>query len=245
MKKLEFQFTGGETPVVFVSFYKEDFKINLLKVDPDSFDQLDFLSESEAKSIWLGRGMCQEGGPKVKVFEDGVEVDTLEDDELYQFEDDPNNEEFKKMFREHFADFDPAKLLGGHYESSVDIHNDQRFFGDINRYKFATIETVETYSATASVIIEVEDDYKWTDFEVIFADIDTGGAWGDSFTQEVYRETNLENELLGLKYKGAFYPVDSDYEGGSSEWLYYECTNGNWAISTEVTEKMEELLYDW
>ncbi|MBQ0803623.1 MAG: hypothetical protein KBT65_01900 [Sulfitobacter sp.] len=51
MKKLEFQFTGGETPVVFVSFYKEDFKINLSKVDPDYFDQLDFLSENVRRHI--------------------------------------------------------------------------------------------------------------------------------------------------------------------------------------------------
>ena len=68
MKKLEFKFTGGDTPVVFVSFYNEDFKDKLDAEDADFFEQMDFLSKHQAKSIWLGRGMCREGDPTVKVF---------------------------------------------------------------------------------------------------------------------------------------------------------------------------------
>lgn len=136
--------------------------------------------------------------------------------------------------------------MTGSYASMIDSHTDERIFDDIHKYFYASVEQVETYSASASVIIEVDDDWTWADFDVVYVDMDSGGGWGESFTQEIYASTNLEHELFGIKYKGTLYKVESEYEGGTSEWTYYEKDpNGDWNLSDDVTELMEEKGDDW
>lgn len=233
MKKLTFKFSGGNTPIVFVYFYKDDLKEKLSMATADDFDVTDFLSTNELRSIWLGRGLCREGEPTVEILQDGTPVSTLEDDELYLFDGDILDDE------------ETGNILGGNYESMIDVHADPRFFGEIGEYKFAAIEKVVTSMAVATVTIDVDDAYKWSDFDLIFLDVDTGGSWGESFTQIVYSETGLENELFGIKYKGQFYPLDCEYEGGVSEWTYYECTDGAWESSFEITNIIEELVDSW
>lgn len=247
MKTLEFQFTGGGTPVVFVCFYNEDFKDKLNAEDANFFDQLDFLSANEAKSIWLGRGMCRESDPTLQIFQDGNPVELPEDaNEVFLYEGaNPPTSEDKEYFM-NMNDQEYGTVLIGSYDSMIDSHRDNRVFGDIDKYFYASVEKVETYSASASVTIEVEDDWKWTDFDVVYVDMDSGGSWGESFTQEMYAYTNLEQELFGIKYKGKLYEVQSEYEGGTSEWTYYEKDkDGNWNISDDVTELMEEKGDDW
>lgn len=244
MKKLEFKFTGGETPVVFVSFYNKDFKDKLEAEDADSFDQLDFLNANEAKSVWLGRGMCREGDPTFEVFQDGERLDVSDQVYLYEGEIPPTDED-KEFFRD-MNEEEYGTVLTGTYDGMIDSHRDDRIFGDIDKYYYASVEKVETYSASASVTIEVEDDWKWTDLNVVYVDMDSGGAWGESFTQEIYASTNLEQELFGITYKGKLYEVESEYEGGTNEWSYYEKDeDGNWGISDDITELMEEKGDDW
>lgn len=244
MKTLEFQFTGGGTPVVFVCFYNEDFKDKLKAEDANFFDQLDFLSANEAKSIWLGRGMCREGWHTVEISQDGERVDV--NDHVYIYEGaNPPTDDDKETFRDD-NDVEYGTVLTASYSAMIDSHRDNRIFGDIDKYFYASVEKVETYSASASVTIEVEDDWKWTDFDVVYVDMDSGGSWGESFTQEMYADTNLEQELFGINYKGKLYEVQSEYEGGTSEWTYYEKDqDGNWNISDDVTELMEEKEDDW
>jgi len=247
MKKLEFKFKGGETPVVFVSFYNKDFKEKLEAEDPDYFDQLDFLEANEAKSVWLGRGMCNEGDPEFSLLEDGNPVELPDHAEyvfLYEGKNPP--EEGDEEFFYEMNEQKYGTVLTGTYEAMLDVHKDERYFGDIDKYHYASLEKVETYNASATVTIEVEDDWKWTDFNVIYANVDSGGVWGQSFTQEIYAETGLEEELFSIEYKGKIYEVASEYEGGSNEWIYYEKDeDGNWTSSDDITKLMEEKGDEW
>jgi len=243
MKSLEFKFVGGKTPVVFVSFYSKDFKEKLEAEDSDNFDQLAFLSSNEVKSVWLGRGMCREGWPTVQVFENGSRLEIDDIVYLYDGASPPTDED-----KEEFKDLEGAEygtVLIGSYSAMLDSHLDERIFGDIDKYFYISVEKVETYSASASVTIEVEDNWKLSDFDVVYVDMDSGGSWGESFTQEIYADTGLEQELFGIKYKGTIYEVNSEYEGGSSEWVYYEKDeDGEWNVSDEVTELMADKIGD-
>ena len=243
MKKLEFKFTGGDTPVVLVSFYNKYFKEKLEATDADNFDQLDFLTENEAKSVWLGRGMCNEGNPTVAIFEDGNPVKLPENaDEVFIYDGEIPPEEGEEEDFFEMSDQKYGTVLTGTANAMVNPHKDDRYFGDIDKYHFASVEKVETHNASGTVTIEVEDDWKWTDFNVIYVDVDSG----EGFTQEIYALTDLEQELFGIDYKGKIYEVDSDYEGGFNEWTYYEKDkDGDWSVSFKVTDLMEEKGGDW
>ena len=247
MKKLTFNFSGKDK-IVFVNFYNEKFKSDLEAADADNFNQLDFMSEHEAKSVWIGRGLGTEGGVHITSLTiDNNEKDVFEqhfgEHRLFLFDGDPSIKEDQTEFEEVEGVAYDTVLIGT-YDASIDISKDSKFFGDADKYKFATIEIVENYKASGSVTIEVEEDWKSTDFQVIFADVDTGGGWGDSFTQEVYRITGLEKEPLSIVYRGKFYEIDCEYEGGSNEWYYFENKDGAQEESYEIEALFDE-MDDW
>ena len=248
MKKLKFNFQGKDK-IVFVTFYNEKFKKDLESADTVDFDQLDFMSEHETKSVWIGRGLGIEGSPHITSLTiDNDDEDVLQEyfgeNALFLFDGDPNNEDDQKQFKEVEGCSYHSCLIGT-YNDSIDISKDNRFFGDADHHKFATIEIVENYNASGTVTVEVEDDWKTTEFQIIFADVDTGGGWGDSFTQEVYRITGLEKEPLCIQYKDKLYEIDCEYEGGSNEWYYFENKDGSWEESYEIKAKFDEKMGEW
>ena len=247
MGKLTFKFAGQEK-IVFATFYNNEFKKQLQSASESDFNQLDFMSEHETKSVWIGRGLGTEGRAHITSLtvddnDEDVKSEHFEENRILLFDGDPSSTEDQQEFEE-VEQVTFGKVLIGTYDESIDISKDNNFFGDADQYSFATIEIVETIKASGSVTIETEADWQTTDFRVIFADVDTGGGWGDSFTQEVYRITGLEKEPLGIQYKDKFYEIDVEYEGGSNEWYYFENKDGTWEESYEIEALFDEKMDD-
>ena len=71
------------------------------------------------------------------------------------------------------------------------------------------------------------------DFEgdVVFLDID---AIGD-FAQHFYGLTNLEQEVVGIKYQDQFCEFKNNFEGGSIHREYFERHDGGvWEVATDI-----------
>lgn len=99
-KKLTFNFKGYST-ICFVSFYNDQFKDDLNKIEKDNFDHLDFLQEHELKSFWLGKGMNNESEPKptVEILENDKPIQ-LKSNDVFIYDGDYSNEDDQKSFEE-------------------------------------------------------------------------------------------------------------------------------------------------
>lgn len=237
MKKITFNFKGDDK-IVFVNLYGKNFLDDLRISEIDNFDQRDFLAKHEEKSFWVGRGLGTEGNLQISSVEiDGNDKnmlwDNFESDHVYVFDGDPSKREDQDAFEKIYG-VRNEKVLIGVSGTNIDISEDADWFSDADKYMFATIEIVSNLDARGSVTIEVEANWKPADFNIIFISVDTGGLWGESFTQEVFRITGLEDEPIGIEYKGKVHFIENEYMGGNNEWYYLENLDGKWVESLEI-----------
>ena len=65
--KLRFE-VQGKSPLVYLTFYNDDFEKNLAKENADDFDRIDFQLANEVKSFIPGEGLGVDNINDVKVF---------------------------------------------------------------------------------------------------------------------------------------------------------------------------------
>ena len=95
--KLRFE-VQGKSPLVYLTFYNDDFEKNLAKVNPDDFDRIDFQLANEVKSFIPGEGLEVGEINDVKVFKNDELI--YEDSRTYIKEDIENDEEWKNELLE-------------------------------------------------------------------------------------------------------------------------------------------------
>jgi len=235
-KKLTFNFKGYST-ICFVSFYNDQFKDDLNKIEKDNFDHLDFLQEHELKSFWLGKGMNNESEPKptVEILENDKPIQ-LKSNDVFIYDGDYSNEDDQKSFEE-INGHKYNEVLTGSYNSMLDLGYDKNYLANTKDYQFAVIERFNPYEAKASIVIDVDDNYSIADFEIIWLDFDSNG-----FAGVVYSYTGLENEIVGIKYKDKIYDLDpGEHNGPGSEYIYFEKFDEAFKESYDIYNKISDL----
>ena len=237
MKKIELTIEG-QSLIANITFYDGEILKNLQETEEGEFDLLDFISEYQKHDVMLGRGFCTECEPIIKVL-CGDEV--LYKGGIYKKYSDPNDDisKIKKDFKEE-NDVEYDDVISGFGDFERNLNTDAHFFKNINTYKYCSLEKVECIAANSSVCIEVEDDFKLSDLEIIFMAMDSGD--NNSLSQRLYEETGLEAEVFGVKYKKVFYEFEgNDYTGGDSEFVWLKNNDSTWMPACEIESRIEEL----
>jgi hypothetical protein len=228
----------GNSVLAYVKFYNEDILNKLNIMDIGDFDFIDFSSNNEKKSIFLGRGFCESGDIKIIA---SINGERLFEGEATSFDcgGDVKDEEIRSLFIEEFGnDLNYDECLISKASDVLDA--DKHFFFDAHNYTYCSLETVECYSSSDRLEIEVDDDFKLSDLSLVQLDIDTG-PFG-SITQNLYSSTGLELQYFGVKYKGNFYEFNGgNDQGGSNNITWFECKKHDWIDADAVSDRIEEL----
>ena len=239
--KLRFE-VQGKSPLVYLTFYNDDFEKNLAKVNPDDyFDRLDFHFENEVKSFIPGEGLEVGEINDVKVFKND---ELIYDDGIYEKYDIENDEEWRNELLES------GMMIVKNDDSSADIDNilsDKQnievscFWTTLNdftqKYNYCSIEKVECYKAKGTLTIDIEEDIvpHYKDFEWVTMGYDTEGL------AEMLVSCGIDTGLVGVKYKNTFYKFDCTNEGGWNEFEYYKKVDGQWDWAKDFQYKIEEM----
>ena len=235
-KKITLNFKGYST-ICFVSFYNEQFKEDLDTIEKDNFDHLDFLQEHELKSLWLGKGMNSESEPKptVEILENDIPIQ-LKSNGVFIYDGDYSDKDDQKNFEE-LNGYKYDEVLTGSYASMLDLGYDENYLANTSNYQFAAIEKFQPAEAKASIVIDVDDKYSINDFEIIWLDFDSSG-----FAEEVYSNTGLEKEIVGIKYKDKFYDLNpGEHNGPGSDYRYFEKFDETFEQSYDIGDKITDL----
>ena len=239
MKHLEVSIKGNSR-LAYVTFYNDDILMKLNEMDEGEFDFIDFSSENGKKSVFLGRGFCEDGSLSLCVSVDGVE---LFHGGLYLIDyEDASVEEIKEQFQADYGDDEEyEKCLVARQSDCLDADN--HFFADASKYKYCSLETVECYKSSDTINIEVDDDFKLSDLNLVLLDVDSGDS--GSITQKLYLATGLEKQAFGIKYRDKFFEFyGGNDHGGSNEIYWFERKGAMWTESETISERIEELA-DW
>lgn len=239
MKHLEVSIKGNSR-LAYVTFYNDDILMKLNEMDEGEFDFIDFSSENGKKSVFLGRGFCEDGSLSLCVSVDGVE---LFHGGLYLIDyEDASVEEIKEQFQADYGDDEEyEKCLVARQSDCLDADN--HFFADASKYKYCSLETVECYKSPDTINIEVDDDFKLSDLNLVLLDVDSGDS--GSITQKLYLATGLEKQAFGIKYRDKFFEFyGGNDHGGSNEIYWFERNGAMWTESETISERIEELA-DW
>ena len=216
MKHLEVSINGNSL-LAYVTFFNEDILMKLNEMDEGENDFIDFSSVHEKKGVFLGRGFCEDGSLSLCVSVDGAE---LFHGGIYLIDyEDASVEEIKEQFQADYGDDEEyEKCLVARQSDCLDADN--HFFADASKYKYCSLETVECYKSPDTINIEVDDDFKLSDLNLVLLDVDSGDS--GSITQELYSATRLEKQVFGIKYKGEFFEFyGGNDEGGSNEIYWF------------------------
>jgi len=233
MKTVEITVTGNSL-LAYVTLYDEDIleKLN----DIEQFDFVDFRNGHEKKSVFLGRGFCETGSLTSEVSVDSVKIFNGDYfwDEDYQGE--TYEEKIATIKEEDNVDYESCLIAPA--KESLDISD--HYLTDVDKFKYCSLETVQCYKSVDKIIIEAEDDFKITDLDLILIDTDSGGR--GSLEHSLYSYTNLEKQVLGVKYKGQFFEfLGGNDEGGSNEIYWFERNGDTWAETEAIHERIDEL----
>ena len=239
MKHVEVSIKGNSL-LAYVTFYNGDILMKLNEMEEGEYDFVDFNSENGKKSVFLGRGFCEDGSLSLGVSVDG---DELFHGGIYliDYEDAPV-EEIKDQFQADYGeDEEYEKCLVAWQSDCIDADN--HFFADASKYKYCSLETVECYKSPDTISIEVEDGFKLSDLNLVLVDVDSGDS--GSITQKLYPATRLEKQAFGIKYKGKFFEFyGGNDHGGSNEIYWFERDGATWTESETISDRIAELA-DW
>ena len=237
--KLRFE-VQGKSPLVYLTFYNDDFEKNLAKVNADDFDRIDFQLANEVKSFIPGEGLEVGEINDVKVFKNDELI--YEDSRLHNKEDIENDEEWRNEVLES------GMMIVWNQDSSAIIDNvlsdkqniEASDFGTTlddftQKYNYCSIEKVECYKAEGTVTIDIEEDIvpHYKDFEWVTMGYDTEGL--------ARMLPGIDTSLIGVKYKNTFYQFDCTNEGGSNEFEYFKKVDGQWDWAKDFQYKIEEM----
>lgn len=226
--------------LAYVYLFEKDITAALRDFEGDGYHFADFLSEYADRKVIVGDGLDLDGNVIARVF---LDEKLIYEGSVTQFSSTAKNQ---VELEDDFNDCNDVDSTS--FEDSLSLNNDDAkefidasnyFFPNEKIYEYFAIEKVECYSARGVVELKVEDDFKLCQVRPVVADIDSGST--QSLMQTFYDETGLECQILGLRYQGTFYPIDSgDNEGGSNEIFFYERINGGWDQATSIQEKFDE-----
>jgi hypothetical protein len=241
MKKVQINVEGNSL-LAYVTFYSEDILSKLQSIEDGEYDFLDFSDEHGLKSIFLGRGFCEDGEINFTASIDGTSIFDGEVNWIDYGNDFANDAEIRKTFKEDFGDdvdYDDCLIA----KASDALEAGKHFFADASTYKYCSLETVECYTSSDSLEIEVDDNFKLSDLSMVKLDLDSG--YEGSITQKLYHATDLEGQYFGVKYKGEFYEFHGgNDEGGSNNISWFERNNDEWIDSEAISERIDELT-EW
>ena len=241
--KLRFE-VQGKSPLVYLTFYNDDFEKNLAKVNADDFDRIDFQLANEVKSFIPGEGLEVGEINDVKVFKNDELI--YEDSRTYIKEDIENDEEWKNellesgmmIVKNEDSGADIDNILSD--KQNIEVSNLWTTLNDFTqKYNYCSIEKVECYKAKGTVTIDIEEDIvpHYEDFEWVTMgyDTDTKGLAAGLVS------CGIDTSLIGVKYKNTFYQFDCTNEGGFNEYTYYKKVDGQWDWAEDIQSKIEEM----
>jgi hypothetical protein len=240
--KLRFE-VQGKSPLVYLTFYNDDFEKKLAKVNADDFDRIDFQLANEVNGFIPGEGLEVGDINDVKVFKND---ELIYDDGIYEKEDIENDEEWRNELLES------GMMIVMNYNSGAVIDNvlsdkqniEASDFGTTlndftQKYNYCSIETVECHKAKGTVTIDIEEDivphYKDFEWVTMGYDTDTKGLAAELVS------CGIDTSLIGVKYKNTFYQFDCTNEGGFNEYTYYKKVDGQWEWAEDIQSKIEEM----
>ena len=236
MKTVEVNIKGNSL-LAYVTFYNDDILTKLNEMDEGEYDFIDFSIAHQKKSVFLGRGFCEDGSLWLDV--------SVDDEELFHggvylidYENAPI-EEIKEQFQADYGDDrEYEECLVARQNDCLDA--DSHFFADARKYTYCSLETVECYKSPNKISFEVDDDFKLTDLSLVLLDVDSGDS--GSITQKLYAITRLEKQAFGIKYKGNFFEFHGgEDEGGSNEIRWFERDGDKWTDSEAIDERIDDL----
>ena len=236
MKTVEVNIQGNSL-LAYVTFYDEGILSKLNELDEGEYDFIDFSSAHEKKSIFLGRGFCEDGDINLNVSVDGTEVF---DSGLYFIDyEDASIDEIKQLFQDDYGeDEDYEKCLIAKQSDCLEAN--EHFFADAGKYKYCSLETVQWYKSPDTIHIEVDDNFKLSDLSLVLLDVDSGD--NGSIAQKLYSVTRLEKQAFGIKYKGEFFEFyGGNDEGGTNDVYWFERNGDKWTDTEAIHERIDEL----
>lgn len=239
--KLRFE-VQGKSPLVYLTFYNDDFEKNLAKENADDFDRINFQLANEVDGCIPGEGLEMGEINNVKVFKNDELI--YEDDWIYEKYDIENekwgNELLEKgmmIVRNNDSGADIDNLLSD--MQNIEASNFDTTLNDFTqKYNYCSIEKVECYKAAGTVNIDIEEDIvpHYKDFEWVTMGYDTEGL------AKKLLSFGIDMSLIGVKYKNTFYQFDCTNEGGFNEINYYKKVDGKWEWAEDIEEKINEMV---
>jgi len=242
--KLRFE-VQGKSPLVYLTFYNDDFEKNLAKENADDFDRINFQLANEVDGCIPGEGLEVGDINDVKVFKNDELI--YEDSRTYIKEDIENDEEWRNELLEsgmmivsnEDSDAEINNILSD--KQNIEVSNLWTTLNDFTqKYNYCSIEKVECYKAAGTVTIDIEEDivphYKDFEWVTMGYDTDTKGLAAGLVS------CGIDTSLIGVKYKNTFYQFDCTNEGGFNEINYYKKVDGQWEWAEDIEEKINEMV---
>jgi len=231
--KLRFE-VQGKSPLVYLTFYNDDFEKNLAKENADDFDRINFQLANEVDGCIPGEGL-ELGPDSVKVYKNNELI--YEDFEYLEDVDEENAHSPIVVNYESGADID--NLLSD--MQNIEASSFDTTLNDFTqKYNYCSIEKVECYKAAGTVTIDIEEDivphYKDFEWVTMGYDTDTKGLAAGLVS------CGIDTSLIGVKYKNTFYQFDCTNEGGFNEINYYKKVDGQWEWAEDIEEKINEMV---
>ena len=242
--KLRFE-VQGKSPLVYLTFYNDDFEKNLAKVNADDFDRIDFHLANEVESFIPGEGLDVGEINDVKVFKNDELI--YEDHWTYiKWDIENDDEEWANELLESGMMIVSNEDSGAEIDNilsdkqNIEVSNLWTTLNDFTqKYNYCSIETVECHKAKGTVTIDIEEDivphYKDFEWVTMGYDTDTKGLAAGLVS------CGIDTSLIGVKYKNTFYKFDCTNEGGSNEFEYYKKVDGQWESAEDIQSKIEEM----
>ena len=219
MKTIDISISGNSL-LAYVNFFDGEITNRLKEISEGSFDFVDFVSQHEKYSVFLGRGFCMEEEPVIKVIVQGKKI--YSGPVYMNTYDYAEPKEMRKEFKdEEGVNYDDVISGINDDECDADVH----FFSEANQYAYCSLETVICYKSKSTVTIEVDDDFKLSDLKIKFMDVDTGDK--KSITQKIYHTTNLEIQVYGVSYKEEFFEFEGGEDEGGANEIYWFAKNND------------------
>ena len=229
--KLRFE-VQGKSPLVYLTFYNDDFEKNLAKENADDFDRINFQLANEVDGCIPGEGL-ELGPDSVKVYKNNELI--YEDFEYLEDVDEENAHSPIVVNYESGADID--NLLSD--MQNIEASSFDTTLNDFTqKYNYCSIEKVECYKAAGTVTIDIEEDIvpHYKDFEWVTMCYDT-----EDLAKKLL-SFGIDTSLIGVKYKNTFYQFDCTNEGGFNEINYYKKVDGKWEWAEDIEEKINEMV---
>lgn len=225
----------GDSNLAYVSFYNKEILRKLQDMEEGEYDFIDFSNEHEKKTVFLGRGYCEDGDLTVSVKIDGEHV---YDGNIFRFEYFGDSEqELKERFKED-CDEEFDETLSANMKDVIFAH--EHYFQNANQFDYCSLECVECYVASDKLTILVEKDFKLSDLNFILLSIPDFGQ--PNITHNLAKATRLEHQIFGVEYKGKCYEfLGENNEGGSNEIHWFERNGETWTESEVIQERIGEL----